>query len=416
MDNYIFYEKIFILKNSEEIIKEDSVLIINGKINAFGKDAQNKALEKKIISAKSGNKILAPLLVDMHSTLEDPISGFEDNLISLKKRAKKSGFGTIALIPNGIDWRDKSEKIPFQINKNDDINIFFWGGFSINDAGKTLSDHEALLKSGVIGLSSSCFNDFSIIVKGISLIESNFYPILLNTNKNYSDQREMILEDIKALQAGLRLENNFNCILDIKKILEIKKYFPTQKIIIKNISDINSCNELEKNNAIFSTVSWWNLVADTGNLEFNDIGWKADPPIGNSYSREYLINALENDLIQAIAVNSLPLNDQETFKPTNERRLGISSYELVLPLLWEELISKRKWSISKLWRHLSFLPSNLLNLPEEKLQLGSKRWIIFDPDKSWINSQTNLGYDSPSNIPKKNKSIKGKIISYGLEF
>ena len=144
------------------------------------------------------------------------------------------------------------------------------------------------------------------------------------------------------------------------------------------------------------------------------MGWKVYPPICDEGIRESLIGYIDKDIIQSIAVNSLALNDQETFKPINERNYGISSYELVLPLLWTELISKRNFNISKLWDFLSFKPSEILNLPLESLQEGSNRWLIFDPDYYWYNNQTNLGYESPSNFPKKDDLIKGKVIASGL--
>ena len=82
-----------------KVIK-DSILIIDGKIEAFGNKAKDEALKKNIKISKSGNKILAPMLVDSHSFLKDPLTGFDDNLENLKFRAKKSGFGTIAFLPN----------------------------------------------------------------------------------------------------------------------------------------------------------------------------------------------------------------------------------------------------------------------------------------------------------------------------
>jgi dihydroorotase len=115
-------------------------------------------------------------------------------------------------------------------------------------------------------------------------------------------------------------------------------------------------------------------------------------------------------------VNSKALSDEDTFIPINDRPAGISSFELVLPLLWKEFVVKRDWPIPMLWKYLSFNPSNLLGIMQEKLSIGSKRWLIFDPDTKWINNQINLGYDSPSNFPKKNKLIKGKVIHVGLDF
>ena len=78
-----------------EVVKEN-LLIIDGKIEAFGDEAKKKALKKNIAISESGNKLVAPMLVDSHSYLKDPFTGVADNLENLKLRAKKSGFGSIA--------------------------------------------------------------------------------------------------------------------------------------------------------------------------------------------------------------------------------------------------------------------------------------------------------------------------------
>ncbi len=415
MKKDLFFKKLKILKGQNSTLINDSVIIIDGKIKAFGAEARKYASSKNIKESDPGKKILAPLLVDIHSTLKDPISGFEDNLIHLKFRAKRSGFGVIAIKPDSTDWRDKPEKIPFQQNKNDEVKIYFWGSLTIQNQGLKLSPNEELLKSGAIGLSTNLFDDPSIIFKALSLITKESYPLLITPKINSSNPKAFVNEDINSLQSGLYSINNFSDYLNLKKIFEINHHFPNKKIIIENICDTKTCEELKLNdNSIFGSISWWNLVADTGNLKIDDMGWKVYPPICDEGIRERLIGYIDKNIIQSIAVNSLALNDQETFKPINERNYGISSYELVLPLLWTELISKRNFNISKLWDFLSFKPSEILNLPLESLQEDSNRWLIFDPDYYWYNNQTNLGYESPSNFPKKDDLIKGKVIASGL--
>ena len=417
MEKSFFFENINILKGPKTEVIKDSLLIIDGKIEAFGEEAKEEAFKKNIKISKSGNKLIAPLLVDIHSILKDPLTGFDDNLKSLKSRARKSGFGSIALLPNSNNWRDKPEKIPFQKNNDSDINIFFWGSFSLEDQGINLSPHYELLESGSIGLSTSNFFDTSIIFKGLTLNAVKSYPILFSSTTKSSLQKGIVNKDVKALQSGFYIIENYDEVFEVKNILGIKNLFPNKNIIIKNISDSNSLKEIKnKNISISTTISWWSLIADTNNLKLDDLGWKVDPPIGSPENRRYLIEGLENDLIQAIAVNSIALNDENTFIPINDRSNGISSFELVLPLLWEEFINKRDWEISKLWKYLSFNPSSLLRTSEEKLSIGSKRWLIFDPDTKWLNNQSNLGYDSPSNFPKKNDLIKGRVIKVGIDF
>ncbi|ABM71787.1 putative dihydroorotase [Prochlorococcus marinus str. MIT 9515] len=417
MEKTFFFENINILMGPNTKAYKDSLLIIDGKIEAFGDEAKKRALKKNIESSKSGNKLVAPLLVDIHSFLKDPLTGSNDNLEILKSRAKKSGFGAIAFLPNSDNWRDKPEKIPFQNNNSFDLNIYFWGSFSLGDEGINLSPHDELLKSGSIGLCTRNFFDSPIIFKGLSLDTVNSSPIIFSLTKKNSVQKGIVNKDLKSLQSGFYVIDNNNELSEVKNILELKNLFQSKNIIIKNISDSNSLKEIEKQKIpISTTISWWSLIADTNNLELDDLGWKVDPPLGSQENREFLIKGLEKDLIQAIAVNSIGFNDENTFIPINDRSVGISSFELVLPLLWKEFIIKRDWPISKLWNYLSFNSSNLLNINQEKLSLGSKRWLIFDPDTKWVNSQKNLGYDSPSNFPKKNELIKGKVIEVGLDF
>ena len=417
MGKELYFENLNILKGPDLDVEKDSVLIINGEIKAFGENAKKQAIEKNISITQSGEKLLAPLLVDLHSRLEDPLNGFEDNLVKLKHRAKKSGYGVVAILPDSEKFRDNPEKIPIQNNQINDINILFWGSFTQKDAGLSLSPLEELFKLGTIGLTSSIFSDLSIIFKGLKLNNIDSYPLLLAINKRDSKDKAFVYEDIKSLQYGFHGIDTYSTANNIQKIFEIQDCFPNKKIIIKNISDMKTCNILRRyKKSIKTSISWWNLIADTSNLKLNDMGWKVDPPIGSAKNRDLLISCMEEDIIDAIAVNSYSFNDQETFKPINERPAGISSFELVLPLLWEELIIKRSWETSKLWNHLSFIPSQLIGIEKESLKIGSNRWLIFDPKTTWVNSQINLGYDSPSNFPMKDEEIKGKVIQCGLEF
>ena len=87
MGKSFFFENINILMGSNATVIKDNLLIIDGKIEAFGDKAKEEAIKKNIKISKSGNKILAPMLVDSHSFLKEPLIGFDDNLEKLKFRA-----------------------------------------------------------------------------------------------------------------------------------------------------------------------------------------------------------------------------------------------------------------------------------------------------------------------------------------
>ena len=133
MGKTFFFENINILMGPNNETSKDNLLIIDGRIEAFGDEAKKEALKKNIEVSRSGNKLVAPMLIDIHSFLKEPLTGFNDNLENLKFRAKKSGYGAIAFLPNSNNWRDKPEKIPFQKNNDFDLNIYFWGSFSLKE-------------------------------------------------------------------------------------------------------------------------------------------------------------------------------------------------------------------------------------------------------------------------------------------
>ena len=101
-----FFENINILMGPNNETSKDNLLIIDGRIEAFGDEAKKEALKKNIGVSRSGNKLVAPMLIDIHSFLKEPLTGFNDNLENLKFRAKKSGYGAIAFLPNSSNWRD----------------------------------------------------------------------------------------------------------------------------------------------------------------------------------------------------------------------------------------------------------------------------------------------------------------------
>ena len=80
MGKTFFFEDINILMGPNIEVTKDNLLIIDSKIEAFGDEAKKEALKKNIPISKSGNKLVAPMFVDSHSFLKNPLTGFNDNL------------------------------------------------------------------------------------------------------------------------------------------------------------------------------------------------------------------------------------------------------------------------------------------------------------------------------------------------
>ena len=413
--NYLF-ENIQILEGPGAHLKKETVLIKNGVIQSFGQKASQDAELLGIEPQKAQNKLLAPCLVDPHSFLESPFSGREENIYTLIKKAAYAGYGQIGILPRSNLWRDQIELIISLKSIESEVLLHYWGGFSIGGKGLSLSNHADLLQNGAIGLADDDFiPPIKLLRQGFLLGEMREAPVLIAPRDKSIQAEGMSRYSVQTLRAGWVPDPLESELLPLIQILELYRLYPEIALRLMNISTSESVSILKDTSfKPMSTVLWWHLVNDNSRLSPYDIGWSVTPSIGSPKDRASLINGLRENILTAISVHSTPLDDSETKRPANERKKGISGYNLVLPLLWNELVKKSGWTIEKLWDKLSFGPSQVLNQLEERLRIGSNRWLLFDPDKEWIQSGKENPLTTATNQPVKDQKICGKVIDSGL--
>ena len=413
--NYLF-ENIQILEGSRSRLKKETVLIKDGVIKAFGEKAAKNAELLGIKPQKAKNMLLAPCLVDPHSFLESPFHGKEETIYTLIEKATFSGYGQLGILPRGDLWKDQIESIISLKAIKSEVLIHLWGGFSLSGKGINLSKHAELLKSGAVGLSDDDFMPpIELLKQGFALGEMKKSPVLIAPRDKSLQAGGMSRQSVETLRAGWSLDPVESEIIPLIQLLELHKQYPEIALRLMNISTAEGVKILKNaSSKPMATIFWWHLVNDNSSLSPFDIGWSVTPSLGSPRDRASLIKGLEDNVLTAISVHSTPTDDSETKRPANKRKKGISCYNLVLPLLWDQLVRKSGWEVEKLWEKISFGPSKFLNQAEEKLSLNSNRWLLFDPDKEWYQSHEEKILTTATNQPLKDKKILGKVIDCGL--
>ena len=416
MKNSYFFENIQTLRGAKSSLKKEAVLIQDGLIKAFGKKAIQNAELLGIKSENAKNLLLAPCLVDPHSFLESPFNGREENIYSLINKASLAGYGQLGILPRSNFWRDQVESIISIKTIKSNVLIHLWGGFSLGGEGTCLSSHKKLLQNGAIGLADDDFMPpIELLKQGFLLGEMNELPILIAPRDQLLQAGGMSRECVETLRAGWSSDPIESEILPLVQLLELHNQHPRISLRLMNISTSKGVELLRSSRSQpMATVHWWHLVNDNSTLFPFEIGWSVTPSLGSPKDRVSLIKGLKDDVLTAISVHSTPTDDSETMQPADKRKKGISGYNLVLPLLWDQLVRKSDWEVEKLWRKISFGPSQLLNQAEEKLILDSNRWLLFDPDREWFQSNEETHLTTATNQPIKDKKICGKVIDCGL--
>jgi dihydroorotase len=239
-------------------------------------------------------------------------------------------------------------------------------------------------------------------------------PVLLPPRDAALAQRGFVRERVEALRAGWPPDPTSSELLPLQSLLALAASHPQLSLRLMNLSTAEAVEVLRRcPRPPLASVSWWHLVADSGSLDPAEEGWRLVPPLGAGPDRDALVGALAEGLITAVAVHHLPLDAEERLLPLDQRRPGLAGHGVALTLLWEELVGRRGWSPERLWQVLCWGPARFLGLPQERLEPGSRRWLLFDPQRSWSWGAASCRSQA-ANQPRWNETLRGAVVATGL--
>lgn len=388
------------------------VLIREGCLEAIGPVAAG--CDAQVVDAQEW--LLAPALVDPHSQLEDPVNGAAENRASLERSALAAGYGTVALLPRALSWRDRPERLQ-PLAADSPLQWLLWGSFSHGAEGQDLAGHGDQLAAGAVGLAEAdqC-PPLALLERGLTLAECAEAPLLLAPRDPGLSQGGFVRDGVEALRAGWLTDPPISETLPLQSLLALAQRHPQRRLQLMNLSTAAGVELLRQQpvgQRPEATVSWWHLVADSGSLDPIAEGWRVVPPLGTPADRFALQQALADGLITAVAVNHQALDAEEQLLPLDQRKPGVAGHRFVLPCLWQELVSGRGWSAAQLWQSLCFGPARLLGLEPPRLTIGSNRWLLFDPQRSWQVAKDDWG-PRAANQPLLTATLTGQVLAVGL--
>ncbi len=421
--------RVELLAGPGEQLQLSEVLIdAQGRLEFWGEGVAARAEALGLPAIDARGWLLAPTLVDPHSVLERPWALTQENLGSLAASAAAGGFGSVAILPWATPWRDRPERMQ-GLHWPEPLQLHRWGSFCLDGSDTDLAQHHAQIHDGAIGLAGGeNLPPLPLLERGLLLGEMGDRPVLLAPRRADLTMGGFVREGVEALRVGWPLDPVVSETLPLQSVLTLIRGRAVPRLALMNLSTASAVEALRSARrtgvadgppAVLpqASVSWWHLVADSGNLAPSEEGWRLVPSIGTPGDREALIEGMREGLITAVAVHHIPLDPEEQLLPLDQRRPGIAghgpAHGLVLPLLWQELVHQRGWSVDQLWQALCWGPSALLGLPPERLTEGSRRWLLFDPHSTWrTTSEPSLSL--AANLPLQGQVIQGQIRASGL--
>ena len=418
MTETMLLDPVQVLVASDQPLQVGSAALFeDDRLIALGDEAREQASERGIAGQNRGHQLLAPCLVDPHSSLPSPFTGSGETLETLINAAGRAGYGQLALLPNGATERDSPERLQGYQPRDCDLKVHLWGSFTHRGEGELLSSHADLLEAGAIGLSAGeQMPSANLIDRALLLGEMADAPVLIAPNDSSLRGDGMIREGVETLRAGWPADPTISETLPMGQLMELHQRHHNRKLVLMNLSTAAGVEMLSQTTSPpLATVSWWHLVQDRSQQTAEATHWFVTPSIGGQADRNALIQALAAGKINAVAVHAIPLDDEECLLPPDQRPKGLSGHHLVLPTLWQHLVVDLGWSVSQLWQTLSFGPARLLGQDEERLSIGSNRWLLFDPDQTWDQTRDAPFAPKAANQPWLGVPIRGQVVNCGLK-
>jgi dihydroorotase len=418
MPEMTLLDPVRVLVGPDEPLQEHgAALLRDGRLEALGDSARDMARSAGIAPRAAAHQLLAPCLVDVHSFLPEPFQGPGETLESLVRSAAAGGYGQLALLPEASgNRRELPDRLRGFQPAGCDVAVHLWGGFSQGGRGEQLTPHADLIEAGAVGLSDGAsMPPVPLLDRALTLGESGSSPVLIPPLDIVLRGDGLLREGPEALRGGWPTDPASSETLPLSQLAQLQQEHPQRQLMLMGLSTAAGVDRLKGLPLRPSaTVSWWHLLRSNGSIAATAASWFVSPSLGNERDREALIEGLRNGLIQAVAVHASPLDDEECLLPPDQRQRGVAGHQHVLPSLWQALVGSCGWSAEHLWDVLSFGPSRLLGVAEERLTLGSHRWLLFDPNVIWTPSRSDPRASKAANQPCLDQPLRGRVIQCGL--
>lgn len=418
-----YLRQVQVLSGPGERLRHEDALLDGPLLLAVGPEASARATALGLEAEATPSLLLAPALVDPHSTLEHPLQGTAETAASLRTAAAWGGYGTVALLPRSERWRDQPELLqPLAEASGPELKL--WGSFSRRGLGEDLAPHAEQLAVGAIGLADDDhLPPLALLERGLRLAEMGSRPVLVAPRDPALCQQGFVREGVEALRAGWPPDPVLSETLPLQSLLALVDALPQAPVQLMNISTAAAVALLgRRQRRLPASVCWWHLVSDSASLDPQEEGWRLVPSLGTAADREALIDGLAAGVLSAVAVHHIALDPEEQLLPIDQRRAGLAGFPLALPLLWRELVQRRGWSLEALWQALCWGPAAFLGLEAPRLQPGSRQWLLYDPERTWTMpgpGRTPLAKSAAigtlaANLPCQGQEITGQVVACGL--
>lgn len=368
---------------SQEFVGD--VYINKGAICEIG-----KGLDKECKTIDAKGLILMPSFIDLHVHFRDPGLTYKENIESGSKAAVRGGYTMVNLMANTNPVCSDMETVKYVSNKAKEVGLI--------DVHQVVS-----ITRNFDGKDTSHLDELDDSVKMIS-----------EDGKDVMDSKVMIQAMIKAKKS----KRIVMCHCEEHTLSDIDTRLSENTMTWRNIT-LAQFTGCAAHMAHVSTKESMEYVINAKNKGLNvtcevaphhigliDNDYRVNPPIRNKDDVDFLIKAIQDGWVDAIATDHAPHTKEDKEKGAP----GISGIETAFGVCYTKLVKENHISLSKLSEIMSKNPANIMGVKKGQVEIGyDGDLVLVDIDKEYEISSQDFK-SKGKNTPFNGMKVYGKVI------
>lgn len=366
--------------------RKADLLIENGIITKIGQGLNSDG--HTVLNAEG--LTVMPAFIDLHCHFRTPGFEYKEDLETGSKAAAAGGYTLVNCMANTKPVCS-SEKIAFEVmNAAESIGLC-----RVNQTISITKDFDGKTLDHL-----SNVDTLKIISDDGKGVQSSL--IMYNAMKIAKEKGMTIFshaEDMELSPVDYRLAED----LETMRNIELAKTCGAH-LHMSHVSTIGAMQAVERAKAQGA-----NVTCEVGphHIWFYDNAYKVNPPIRTRADVDYLIRAIKNGTVDAIATDHAPHTDEEK----QNGAPGMVGLETAFAVCYTKLCLESGVPLSRLSQLLSQNPAKILNANKGLLQEGCDGDIvIIDTNKQWSVNRNALNSKS-KNTPWHGTNLTGKVIA-----
>ncbi|MGH7718228.1 MAG: dihydroorotase [Gemmatimonadaceae bacterium] len=407
-----------IVDPSQKLDRPGDVVIVDGKVEPIGRDADRATLGQDFDVIECAGAIVSPGFIDVHCHLREPGREDVETIATGARAAAAGGFTALCAMPNTEPVTDNQAAVGFiirQAMRAGAARVYPIGAISVGQKGEALAEFGEMVGAGAVAVSDDGRPVASAHLMRTALEYAQAFdiPVIDHCEELSLATGGSMNEGVVSARLGLKgIPSEAEEIMVIRDILLARR--TGGHVHLAHMSTRGSVELIrwgkERGIRVTAEVTPHHLTLTESATDGYNTHAKMNPPLRTDEDVRALREAVRDGTIDMVATDHAPHHYDAKEREFADAPFGIVGLETALALLVTRLVEPGIIDYAALVERLSVTPARIFGLPGGSLAPGAAGDVtVFDPTREWrVDPATFLS--KGRNTPYAGVTLRGRAL------